>query len=77
LGKVLICALPAYSYFKQFRQNILMKKLLSMTLQEVYLESMNFSDLEEMANFYKVTQDFMYRLYYCSQELYILTLSLN
>lgn len=48
-----------------------------MTLEEIYLESNKFSDLEEMASFYGVTQDFMYRLFYCSQELYILTLSLN
>ena len=69
--------LPFNLNFKPNRQNNIMKKLLSMTLEEIYLESTNFSDLEEMASFYGVTQDFMYRLFYCSQELYILTLSLN
>lgn len=48
-----------------------MKKLLSMTLEEIYLDYVNnFFSIATMALHYGVEQEEMYKLYWISRDLY-------
>ena len=47
-----------------------MKKLLSMTLEEIYLDYVNDFSMEYMAEYYGVSYEFMNQLVSMSRELY-------
>ena len=48
-----------------------MKKLLSMTLEEIYLDYVNnFLFIATMASYYGVEHEEMYKLYWVSRNLY-------
>jgi len=48
-----------------------MKKLLSMSLEEIYLDYINnFATLGFMAEYYGVDEEQMYKLYIISRDLY-------
>jgi len=58
-------------YEGQFKQETKMKKLLSMSLEEIYLDYLNnFATLGFMAEYYGVDEEQMYKLYIISRDLY-------